>query len=733
MNKPLEAKEKSSRAPVKEQEPAGTVPGAQWLDRTANLWLHFDRFGWDIFGTLILVAAFLVLLGLLGWSHGIFTDALALFLRNWIGWGSYLVAVLLALLGCLALRGKKGSTPKIRLGQILALEGWVFTLLTLFEIWGGHQLEQTADQPDGGLIGWGLAEWLYSILPAPSVNVILLILLVIFTIFGFAILETIGALLDRLLLSEKTPPAGTLTPPPVRAAPSASASAKKAAPTTPVKRLPQPLLALMEPPKTVPSLRRDERLPPLNLLMQEHAAPVNEENIHVTADLIEKTLAEFGVPARVVGFRVGPTITQFAVEPGFIEKTGLDGEPVKQKVRVSTISALQRDLALALSAQRLRIEAPVPGESFVGVEVPNPQGSLVRLRSLLESEAFQNLNAPLGVALGKDVSGQALVADLTRLPHLLIAGTTGSGKSVCIQALTVCLAMNNSPDELRMAMIDPKMVELVRFNGLPHLMGKVETKLERMLGILRWALVEMDHRYRLLEDAHARDLESYNHKMARKKQPTLPRIVLLIDELADLMMSAPDQTEHSVVRLAQMARATGIHLIVATQRPSTDVITGVIKANFPARIAFTVASSIDSRVILDTNGAETLLGRGDMLFLNPEVGKPTRAQGAIVTDQEVDRAIGFWQKMSPRGEEAAPWEEILREGEDGGDHLVEEAVKIVRQTQHASASMLQRRLRVGYPRAARLIDELEELGVVGPSQGGGREREVLVPPRRWGG
>ncbi|MEA4909339.1 MAG: DNA translocase FtsK, partial [Anaerolineaceae bacterium] len=411
-------------------------------------------------------------------------------------------------------------------------------------------------------------------------------------------------------------------------------------------------------------------------------------------------------------------------------KTGPDGQPVHQKVRVAQISALSKDLALALSAERLRIEAPIPGQSFVGIEVPNAHSTIVRLRSLIESEAFQRMNAPLGIALGKNVSGHPLVADLGRMPHLLIAGTTGSGKSVAIAAITTCLVMNNTPDRLHLAMLDPKMVELVRFNGLPHLLGKVETEPERMLGVLRWALNEMDQRYRLLETAKVRDLEGYNRRMERRGQPTLPRIVVLIDELADLMMSAPDQTEHSLVRLAQLARATGMHLVVATQRPSTDILTGLIKANFPARLSFTVASSVDSRVILDMNGAETLLGRGDMLFLNPEVGTPVRSQGVMVTDHEVERVINFWKNMQKEVEPIqAPWEELISEAEEeGGDELVKKAIQVVKSSQRASASLLQRRLRIGYPRAARLIDELEELGVIGPAQSGGREREVLWSP-----
>jgi S-DNA-T family DNA segregation ATPase FtsK/SpoIIIE len=429
-------------------------------------------------------------------------------------------------------------------------------------------------------------------------------------------------------------------------------------------------------------------------------------------------------------------VTQFAVEPGFVEKEkpGNEGEAAnRQKVRVAQISALNRDLALALSAERLRIEAPVPGRPYVGIEVPNLRATVVRLRPILESEAFYKINSPLAISLGRDVSGQPVIADLGRMPHLLVAGTTGSGKSVCIATITTCLAMNNTPEDLRFVMVDPKMVELVRFNGLPHLLGKVETELERILTVLRWTVAEMDRRYKLLEASHSRNIDTFNRKARRRKgEAPMPRIVLMIDELADLMMSAPDQTEHNLVRLAQMARAVGIHLVVATQRPSTDVVTGLIKANFPARISFAVASSIDSRVILDTQGAESLLGRGDMLFLPPESSGPIRAQGAMVTDQEVERVITFWQKSArlEGQEEPSPWEEMLEQEAILADRdgLVEQAIRVVRETQRASASLLQRRLHIGYPRAARLIDELEELGVVGPGQGGGREREVLLGP-----
>jgi S-DNA-T family DNA segregation ATPase FtsK/SpoIIIE len=365
----------------------------------------------------------------------------------------------------------------------------------------------------------------------------------------------------------------------------------------------------------------------------------------------------------------------------------------------------------------------------VGIEVPNKKSILVRLKPLLETESFHNLKSSLAISLGRDVSGQPIVADLIRMPHLLIAGTTGSGKSVCIAAIATCLAMNNTPDDLRMVMIDPKMVELVRFNGLPHLYGKAETNLDRIAGVLRWVVMEMQRRYKLLEELRARDIDSYNRKVHRRKEyEHLPRIVVLIDELADLMMIAAEQTETTIVRLAQMARATGIHLIIATQRPSTDVVTGLIKANFPARISFAVASGVDSRVILDVGGAENLLGRGDMLFLNPEESAPVRVQGVMISDKEIENVIQYWQGTISEKAMASPWDTMIEEdaAHIAQDELVELAVEIIRETGRASTSMMQRRLKVGYPRAARLMDELEDLGIVGPSLGGGRERDILI-------
>jgi S-DNA-T family DNA segregation ATPase FtsK/SpoIIIE len=671
----------------------------------------------------------------------------------WLGWGSLWVVVLFAIGGLLLLRrtalARSGELMHVPWGRIVALELGAFASIALLAALGKTSFERADAGLDGGRIGWALS-YLFGEMLSPlgmSGSIWQLVffsgLILVCAVLGLGLTGPLADWIERQVASaqpndEIEPGAGgAVSVAPIQGQPASGAmEARKK------KRLRLPIEFRQkfqvpaedeEKEEGGATSARDERLPPLDLLVYEQTSRPDERTINETAYLIERTLAEFGIPAKVVGFRVGPTVTQFAVEPGFVEKGAAnENEANRQKVRVSQISALGRDLALALSAERLRIEAPVPGRPYVGIEVPNVRSTVVRLRPILESEAFNKANSPLAIALGRDVSGQPVVADLSRMPHLLIAGTTGSGKSVCIAALTSCLVMSNTPEDLRLVMIDPKMVELVRFNGLPHLYGRVETDLERILGVLRWTVAEMDRRYRLLEATHSRNLDSYNRKVRRRKgEAPLPQIVLLIDELADLMMSAPDQTEPALVRLAQMARATGIHLVVATQRPSTDVVTGLIKANFPARLSFAVASSIDSRVILDTVGAESLLGHGDMLFQPPDASSSLRAQGVMVSDQEVERLITFWQRSNPQSQdELPPWEEMLKQEAilADRDDLIEQAIKMVRESRRVSASFLQRRLRIGYPRAARLIDELEELGVIGPAQGGGREREVIMGP-----
>ncbi len=688
----------------------------------------------DILGIVLLAFALMTLLSLLNLTDGALLTWWSKVLRVLFGWGSALFVLALIVVGVILLRRKDGSLVSFPWGRVLALELAAFLILALLTLAGGASVQRAAAGQDGGLVGWGLVELLRLVIkPTWLLSMVLSLFLLVSVFYGLGLGRSLASILRKTLSSammeEGSVPRdrGARATPPIQ--PSSGVTRQ------PLPRLPSEfrkkfILQLEESPPS--SAVRDERLPPLELLVNEQVVRPDERNINLTAGLIEKTLAEFGIPAKVVGYRIGPTVTQFAVEPGYVEKATNGEEVIRQKVRVSQISALSRDLALALSAERLRIEAPVPGRPYVGIEVPHARSSLVRLRPILETEAFYKYGSPLTIALGKDVSGQAVVADLARMPHLLIAGTTGSGKSVCIASITTCLVMNNTPEDLRLVMIDPKMVELVRFNGLPHLYGKVETELERILSVLRWTTMEMDRRYRVLESYRARDIDTYNRRARRRKEgSTLPRIVVMIDELADLMMSAPEQTEHSLVRLAQLGRATGIHLVVATQRPSTDVVTGLIKANFPARISFAVASSVDSRVILDMAGAETLLGSGDMLFLPPEASTPVRVQGVMVTDTEVEQVITFWQKARA-GEETvpAPWEEMIRQEAvlAEKDNLITKAIEIVRQEQQASASLLQRRLRIGYPRAARLIDELEELGIISPPQSGGRERQVLIGP-----
>ncbi len=700
-----------------------------WLDRIARFDEHFGRYLRDAFGLFMLAAALMTFLALANYTQGLILTPWAGLLSLWLGWGAYLVVIAFGYTGFAALRR---NNARLGWGRLFALEIAALLTLGLLAVIGGGSLLRAEAGADGGRIGWGLVTlfWRFDRLWG---TLLLLILWLLALMSGFGV----WAVIERWLLTV----AGDEVPVKVVSQPELVIEAKEEKQARPPRKKSSPAL----PPEFRKSLRiadqqdkkpsaprnRDERLPSLNILLADQNTRPDERTINQTAGMIEKTLAEFGIPATVIGFRVGPTVTQFAVQPGFMKKPGASEEETQQmKVRVAQIASLQKDLALALSAERLRIEAPVPGKAYVGIEVPNSHTSVVRLRSILETDAFHKIGAPLAMALGRDVSGQPVVADLARMPHLLIAGATGSGKSVCITSIAACLAMNNPPEDLRMVMIDSKMVELLRFNGLPHLYGKVETNVERILGVLRWVVVEMEHRYRLLEGANVRDLEAYNRRSSRRKEgTTLPRIVVLIDELADLMMSAPDQTEHNLVRLAQMARATGIHLIVATQRPSTDVVTGLIKANFPSRLAFAVASGVDSRVILDSTGAETLLGRGDMLFLNPESGSPARAQGVMITDMEIERLIAHWQKTVEDADDSAPWEKLLTEPDENEDEgLIEQAVVIVRQGQRASASLLQRRLRIGYPRAARLLDQLEEMGVVGPSLGGGKERDVLVAP-----
>ena len=513
-----------------------------------------------------------------------------------------------------------------------------------------------------------------------------------------------------------------------------AAKEKKAPKSEPAKARP---IAPPSPPVQVTDSGQTWRLPKIEEILEEATeSQINEEMLRERARIIEETLLSFGVPVQVVEVNRGPTVTQFGVRPGYIEKRTRSGKVERVKVKVSKIQALANDLSLALAAAPLRIEAPVPGKSIVGIEVPNLQVSLVSLRGIMESEQYTRMKSKLRLPLGRNVSGIPVVADLTKMPHLLVAGATGSGKSVCINSILVSLLLTNTPETLRLFLVDPKRVELTGYNGIPHLIAPVEVEPKQVVKSLRWMVGEMDRRYRLFAEVGVRDIERYNKKIAATGKKPLPYILLVIDELADLMLASPDEVENQITRLAQMARATGIHLIIATQRPSVDVVTGLIKANFPARVAFAVTSQVDSRVILDMPGAEQLLGRGDMLFMAPDSSKPVRLQGAFVSDAEIRRTVRYWkgirgeasERKPSNAEDQAPstpslWESI--EEEPKRDVLFDDAVRVVRESGRASISLLQRKLRIGYTRAARLIDQLEEAGIVGPDEGI-KGRKVLI-------
>lgn len=480
------------------------------------------------------------------------------------------------------------------------------------------------------------------------------------------------------------------------------------------------------------------QLPPLTLLAppsETEGMPLDDEERFRSIERgIEKTLADFGVPVKVVERRPGPTVTQFGVEPMFHEKRARDGTVLRrEKVKVREIMARHQDLALALAARSIRIEAPVPGRSVVGIEVPNLTSALVSLRGELEHRNFQRLQAKsaLPIVLGRDVSGEVVAADLARMPHLLIAGATGTGKSICISSIITTLLMNNTPDQLRLLMVDPKRVELALFDAIPHLLRPVVVDVDKAVPALFQAVSEMDRRYREFQAFGVRNIDGFNRLVAGdRRRPPLPYIAIIIDELADLMMLASDEVERTVCRLAQLARATGIHLVVATQRPSVDIVTGLIKANFPTRVSFTVMSQVDSRTILDTGGAEKLLGRGDMLFLPSDAPKPVRLQGTYVSDKEIEDVTGFWraQRATQYVSEFVELPIWSPGGENEPDDLYDRAVALAHEHGSISVSFLQRRLRVGWNRAARLMEMLEENGEMsGASAANGEESESGPP------
>ena len=493
-------------------------------------------------------------------------------------------------------------------------------------------------------------------------------------------------------------------------------------------------------PPDVPEDAYQYVFPPITMLSTSPSMdPAREtEELETNGRLLTETLKSFGVQTKILDISHGPSVTRYEIQPA-------------AGVKISKITNLSDDLAMNLAATSVRIEAPIPGKAAVGIEVPNKSRATVRMRELIESTAFQASKSKLSVALGRDIAGEPVVADLSRMPHLLIAGTTGSGKSVCINSLIISMLYKATPEEVRFLMIDPKAVELTEYNGIPHMLVPVVTDARKASGALSWAVSEMMNRYKIFEENHVRNIRGYNATAEAQgfldedgqPMPFMPQIVIVIDELADLMMAAPKEVEDSICRLAQLARAAGMHLVVATQRPSVDVVTGLIKANIPSRIALTVANGVDSRTILDTVGAEKLLGMGDMLFSPVGENKPLRVQGCYVSDEEIGSIVEFVKKTRSLEYDEEVIEEIEKKAAGEGekpdeqenesvemDPMMEEAIKLVLEAGQASTSLLQRRLRLGYARAGRLVDDMEQLGIVGPHEGS-KPRQVLMTYPQW--
>ncbi len=696
----------------------------------------------EVAGGVLLVLAALTLLGLSRISSGAILSWWATTLRHLFGWGSYPVALGIGLWGLLLVWQELKRRLPVGPRTVVGCE---LLLLVLLVASHAPVILQDPDEAllaaqagrGGGYVGWSLGVLLLGNLGVFVGSAVLVagLLVAVTLVLPLSWADVKGWVHGqrRMIAAAwgrwRTARQGRPVRPEVREVPwweqepePATADAK---PNSAPKRQ---LTAKPRARKRTTPRQRGDGLPSLDLLDPASPHVYGEADIRDKAKIIEDTLESFDVPASVVEINQGPTVTQFGLDPGFIERRVSGGEVHRQRVRVARIAGLADDLALALAAAPIRIEAPVPGRSVVGLEVPNKEVSLVSLRAVMESRSFTRIGSPLAIALGEDVSGQPMAVDLGLMPHLLIAGATGSGKSVCVNATICCLLFNNHPDELKMLMVDPKMVELVGYNGIPHLLAPVVLDPEQVVNALAWVTAQMDERYRLFHQAGARNLEDYNRRVARRKgEEPLARLVIFVDELADLMMVAPDDVERHICRLAQMGRATGIHLVLATQRPSVDVVTGLIKANFPARISFAVTSQVDSRVILDQVGAEKLLGRGDMLFQAPDQAGPVRLQGCFVADHEIDRLTEFWQthrQVAEQTELFPPWAGVGAQRQP--DSMLDKAIKAVEGRERVSTSFLQRQLRIGFPRAARLIDQLEDQGIVGEDEGGGRGREVLL-------
>ena len=732
---------------------ASKKPPASRSPRPIREGLSLDR-KLDILGVVLTLVGFLTLLSFLSPVNSNLIGAWVSGLGKTFGWGKYIFPLALMLSGLWLVLRNFERIPQFAVERVLGIILLFINILAILHLSVISTTEESAISlaqagKGGGYLGAAIVGVLQTILGMGGAVIALIAWLLIalaltLDVTVIDMVRWIPPIFNRFqdwIIETREEYRNHLN--------------KGSSPYTPSRTSLPPFQETM--PTSQAELTPTHSTPPFNSTLQGHSAPrawvlppvqqildegeeisYSEELDQQRARVIEESLSSFGAPARVVEINRGPAITQFGVEPDFIESRG-----GRMRVRVSKITTLADDLALALSARTIRVQAPVPGKGFVGIEVPNENIALVALRDLIESEAFRRLKSPLRFALGLSVSGNAFATDLAVMPHLLIAGATGSGKSVCVNSLITCLLLHNTPDDLRLVMVDPKRVELTNYNGIPHLLAPVVVELERVVTVLQWVLREMDMRYRKLAEAGCRNIQEYNNLQLAGGTKKLPFLVVIVDELADLMMLSPEETERAITRLAQLARATGIHLVIATQRPSVDVVTGLIKANFPARIAFAVTSGVDSRVILDQPGAERLLGRGDMLFQAPDAAAPVRLQGVFVSDSEIIRLVTYWQSQAgfaPTApttaggivdvlESGIPlkqmplWEDM--EKDKNADPLLKEAIDLSRRQGRASISMLQRRLRIGYTRAARLVETMEEKGIVGPPDPSTGTREIL--------
>lgn len=655
----------------------------------------------SIIAVTLFALSLILILGLLNLAgrFGIWFSKIFYFL---FGWGYYFLPLLLIIIGFNFLRKEEG---RIYLNTFLGATFIFLSILSLIEI------NKTGYGGFIGRLGW-IVKWLFGFWGA-------WVALVALFLIGVLMMINRPLAFPRFKKKEKA----ELKEPIMVSGTPVLEGKEEIKTSIPEKREERFKEEITKAPVIKSFKFKEGKLPPLDIFQSESTHP-SAGDIRANANIIKRTLENFGIEVEMGEINVGPTVTQYTLKPA-------------EGVKLSSIVALQNDLALALASHPLRIEAPIPGKSLVGIEVPNRSIALVRLGALLKDERYQKIETPLVMALGRDVTGEPYYASLCFMPHLLIAGATGSGKSVCIHSILSSFLTRHSPESLRLILIDPKRIELSIYNGIPHLLTPVICDLKKVLPALKWAISEMERRYDDLLKYNARDINGYNQIAQKNKEDILPYIVIVIDELADLMAQYGREVEGAIIRLAQMARATGIHLIVSTQRPSVEVITGLIKANITSRIAFAVASQVDSRTILDMAGAERLLGHGDMLYLSAESSKPRRLQGAYVSEEEVKRLVDFWSSQKSESNGLGEDLEVALEKENGQqfidleslveeeDPLYDEAYEVVVKSGKASASLLQRRLRIGYARAARLLDILESKGIIGPADGA-KPRPVYV-------